>query len=235
MSAFTIDVATPILIFGERDQVEGEVWLTNASGADIKITGARLRVSFPNPETAPIPIPHEAGIAAGSTKRLTIRSGMPVFTPAGTYNADITLHTSVGDQVIPASVVIASTFIVQLAPSVLTFTGVKKATTLSGAVLVVNKGNTPIDVVAIPDETMLEMVTTPRILAVSGGTVSVEPALAMTPGGTVKFTNASSTVGPGAWASVDIKLKMPAALPANRHFRVLPRIATQRFVVDLLT
>ena len=27
----------------------------------------------------------------------------------------------------------------------------------------------------------------------------------------------------------------PAALAANRHFRVLPRVATERFVVDLLT
>lgn len=235
MSAFTVDVPPPILIFGERDQVEGELWLTNPSADDIKITGASLHVNFPTPETAAIPIPADSGILAGSTKRLTIRSAMPVFTPPGAYSANITLHTSVGDQVIAASVTIASTFIVQLAPSVLTFTGVKKATTLSGTVLVLNKGNAAVDIGPIPAEAMLEMVAIPRILAVSGGTVSVEPSLGMTPGGTVTFANAQSTVAPGGWASVDIKLKMPATLPANRHFRVLPRIATQRFVVDLLT
>jgi len=235
MPAFTVEVATPILIYGERDQIEGEVWLTNTSGADVKITSASLCVNFPAPETAPIPMPDDAGVVAGATRRLTIRSGMPVFTTPGTYNADITLHTSIGDQVIAASVVIASTFLVQLAPAILTFTGVKKATTLSGTMLVLNKGNTPVDVGTIPDEKLLEMSTTPRILAISGGTVFVEPALTMTPGGTVKFTNPSSTVAPGAWASVEIKLKMPTTLAANRHFRVLPRIATQRFVVDVLT
>jgi hypothetical protein len=235
MSVFTVDVATPILIFGEGEHVEGEVWLTNSTSSAIKIAGATLLVNFPTPENAAIPIPDDAGIGAGATRRFLIRSGMPVFTPPGTYTAVITLHTSSGDQAIAASVVIASTFIVQLAPTVLTFTGVKKSVTLTGAVLVINRGNTAIDVTSIPDETMLEMVPTTRIVAISGATLTVEPALGMTPGGTVKFTNPSVTIAPRAWASVDIKLKMPATLATNRHFRVLPRIATQRFVVDLVT
>jgi hypothetical protein len=44
-----------------------------------------------------------------------------------------------------------------------------------------------------------------------------------------------TVVAPGTWRPVPVKLTMPATITANRHFRVLPRIATQRFVVDLLT
>ena len=101
--------------------------------------------------------------------------------------------------------------------------------------LVVNKGNTPIKVGPIPGETMLEVVSIPRVVEVSGATLSVQPAPGLAPGGTVTFTNPTKTVAVGGWASIDVTLKMPATLPTNRHFRVLPRIATQRLVVDLLT
>ena len=235
MAALKVDVAVPILIFGELDQIEGEVWLTNTSGAPVTIDSATLTVNFPTPETGAIPIPDGAGLAPAETKRLLIRTGMPMFTPGGTYSADITLATSAGGQVIKATVVIADTYVVGLAPSVLTFTGVKKSTSLKGTVLVINKGNTAIKVGSIPNETMLEVVTVPRVVGVSGATLSVEPAPGLTPGGTVTFANPTKTVAPGAWAAVDVTLTMPATLPANRHFRVLPRIATQRLVVDLLT
>lgn len=235
MAALSVDVAVPILIFGELDKIEGEVWLTNSTGGQVTIDSASLTVNFPTPETGPIPLPDGAGLPPGATKRLLIRSGMPMYTPGGTYSAEITLATSAGGQVVKATVVIADTYVVALAPTVLTFTGVKKSSTLSGTVLVVNKGNTPIKVGAIPSETMLEVVTIPRVVEVSGATLSVQPAPGLAAGGTVTFTNPTATVARGAWASVDVKLKMPATLPANRHFRVLPRIATQRLVIDLLT
>jgi hypothetical protein len=160
---------------------------------------------------------------------------MPEFAPPGTYDATVTLQTSVGEQVISAVVVIASIFGVELAPGVLTFTKVAKSATLTGTVLVVNRGNTPVEVGAIPDEAILEMVAIPRILAVSGGTVSVEPAIGMVPGANVTFTNDRPTIPPSGWAATEITLTMPATLTADRHFRVLPRIATQRLIVDLLT
>jgi hypothetical protein len=123
-----------------------------------------------------------------------------------------------------------------VAPQLLTFTGVLPSTTTPGSVVVLNKGNTNIVVGPIPDETLLEMVSTPRVLvAGGGGAVSVEPALGLVPGGTVTFTNTTPTIAPGGWAQVDFHLTTPAALTANRHFRVLPRVATERFVVDLLT
>jgi len=59
--------------------------------------------------------------------------------------------------------------------------------------------------------------------------------LGLTPGGAATFTNTKPTVVPGGWASVDFKLTTPAALAANTQYRVLPRIATERFTIDLLT
>lgn len=235
MAALKVEVAQPILIFGELDRIEGEVWLTNVSGSEVTIKTATLTVNFPTPEKGPIPLPDGVGLPPGATKRLLIQSGMPPYTLGGTFSATIDLQTSAGGQVIAATVVLANTFVVALAPTVLTFTGVKKSTTLTGTVLVANKGNTPIKVGTIPSETMLEVVTIPRVIEVSGASLSVQPAPGVAAGGTVTFTNPTTTVAPGAWASVAVKLKMPATLPPDRHFRVLPRIATQRLVVDLLT
>lgn len=236
MPPFTIEGTTPVLLFGERDQVLGEVWFTNPTGADIKVTGASVLVNFAVPETGVIHLSSDAVLAAGATKRLAIAMGVQPFTTPGTYSAALTLNTSAGDQVVPASVMIASTLVPQLAPTVLTFTGVKKSTTISGSVVVLNKGNTAIVVGPIPDETLLEMVTIARVLAVGGaGSVSVQPALGLVPGGNITFTNTKPTIPPGGWANVDFKLTTPATLTADRHFRVLPRIATERFVVDLLT
>lgn len=235
MAGLKVEVTEPILIFGELDRIEGEVWLTNTSGGEVTIDKATLKVNFPTPESGPIPLPDKVALPSLATKRLVIQSGMPAYTRGGTFSATIALETSAGNQVITATVVIADTFIVALAPTVLTFTGVKKSTTLTATVLVVNKGNTPITFGTIPSETMLEVVTIPRVIEVSGASLSVQPAPGLAAGGTVTFTNPTTTVAPGAWASVVVKLKMPATLPLNRHFRVLPRIATQRLVVDLLT
>lgn len=235
MAALKVEATEPILIFGELDRIEGEVWLTNDTGADVTIVSATLTVNFPTPETGPIPLPEGTALATKATKRLLIQSGIPTYAPGGTFSAHIDLLTSGGGQTIKATVVIADTFIVALAPTVLTFTGVKKSTTLTGTVLVVNKGNTPIKVGTIPSETMLEVVTIPRVVEVSGATLLVQPAPGVAAGGTVTFTNPTPTVAPGDWASLDVKIKMPATLPPHRHFRVLPRIATQRLVVDLLT
>jgi subtilisin family serine protease len=235
VAALKVENTGPILIFGELDRVEGEVWLTNTSGVEVTINQASLTVDFPTPETGSIPLPDNTVVPPGATRCLAIRSGMPSFTLGGTYSAEIAVVTSAGPQVVKATVVIANTYLARLAPSILTFTGVKKGASLKGTVLVVNQGNTPIKVGPIPGETMLEVVTIPRVVEISGATLSVQPGPGLASGGTVTFTNPTKTVAVGAWASIDVTLKMPATLPANRHFRVLPRIVTQRLVVDLLT
>lgn len=236
MPPFTVEGTTPVLIFGEGRQVAGEVWLTNPTAGSIDITSATLLVNFPTPETGDIALPSGAAIANGATRRLLINTSMQPFTPPGSYSATITLVTSAGNQAIPGTVVIAGSLVPELGPKEQTFTGVTAASTFAGSVVVYNRGNTPIVVGAIPDETLLEMVITPRVLeVVAGGGVTVAPALGMTPGGTVTFTNTKPTIPPGGWGTVDFNLTTPAVLAANLHFRVLPRIATERFVVNLLT
>lgn len=235
MAALSVEVPTPVLIFGEGEQLAGEVWLTNSSGGEVKITGALLKVDFPQPETGPIALPDEVVMRVGATRRLTIRSGMPAYTPPGTFPAKITVQTSVGDQAIPASVVIAAVVNVGLAPSVTTLTGATSSSTHTVTVLVANRGNVPVAVGTIPAETLQEMVSVPRVLEVSGGTVRVEPAVGTAPGGAVTFASTPTTVPPAGWVAVDVLLTLPATLPADRHFRLLPRIANTRFVVDLLT
>jgi large exoprotein involved in heme utilization and adhesion len=234
---FDLPAPTPILIFGVGEQVEGRVWLKNATGAEIKVTRADLTVDFPTGSaTGQIPLPEDAGIPPGETQPLIIQSGLTVFSAPDTYNATVTLTTSAGNQAIPAKLVIAATKSVALAPTVAVFTGVLSSTDYDGSVVAVNRGNTAITVGPIPDEALLEVVSTPRALTVENdGTASVVPALATAPSGNATFTNPTPTIQPGGWAPVTFKLRTPAGLAMNRHYRVFPRIAMQRFAVDLLT
>jgi len=232
----TVEGSTPILLFAEQDQMQGEVWLTNTTGADIGISGGSVLVDFSPPETGAIAFPSGAAVPAGATKRLALRMAVrPVASP-GNYTATITLDTAAGTQTIPATAVVASVFLPVVGPSKLTFAGVTSSATLNGSVVVRNRGNVPVVVNTIPDETLVEVVILPSVLTTgAGGSVSVEPAPGTSTGGTVTFTNDTPTIDPGDWAQVDFALTTPAGLAADRHFRILPRIASQRFVVDLLT
>lgn len=236
MPPFTVQGTTPILVFGEGDQMQGEVWLSNPTVANIGITGGSLTVDFVPPQTGAISFAAEAGIEAGGTQRLAIKASMQTVTPPGTYVASVALDTTVGTQIVPATLVVAGVFLPGLGPMSMTFSGVTPSSTFNGSVVVRNRGNTDIAVNPIPDETLVEVVTFPRVLEVgAGGTVTVEPAPSLTAGGTATFTNNNPIVTPGNWAQVDFALHTPVVLDANRHFRVLPRIANLRFAVDLLT
>jgi hypothetical protein len=232
----TVEGSTPILLYGEQDQMQGEVWLSNTTGAAIGISGGTLLVNFATPETGTISFPADAAVPAGATRRLGLSLTLQPFTAPGSYAATITLQTAAGTQTIPATAVVASLFLPEVAPTNVTFSGVTPSATLDGTVLVRNRGNTPVAVNAIPSETLAEVVILPRVLRVgTGGAVSVGPAPGSLTGDTVTFTNNTPTINPGDWAQVDFHLSTPATLPAGRHFRVLPRIASARFVVDLLT
>ena len=236
MPPLTVDSPTPILLYGEQDQMQGEVWLTNPTGADIGVSGGSILVNFAPPETGTISFPPGAVVPAGATRRLALRMGIQSVAPPGNYPATITVDTAAGAQTIPATAVVASVFFPALGPAKLTFAGVTSGATIDGTVIVRNRGNIPIVVNAIPDETLVEVAILPSVLNVgAGGSVSVEPAVGPVAGGTVTFTNNTPTIAPGDWAEVNFVLTTPAALTANRHFRILPRIASQRFVVDLLT
>lgn len=236
MPSLTVEGSTPILLYGEQEQMQGEVWLSNLTGAAIGITGGILLVNFAVPETGAISFPASTEVPTGATRRLGLKMALQPFTPPGFYTATITLQTSAGTETIPATAVVASVFLPMLAPAKVTFAGVVAATRLDGSVIVRNRGNTPVVVNSIPGESLTEVVIVPRALKVgTGGSVSVGPAPGSLTGGTVTFTNNTPTISPGDWAQVDFQLTTPAALTADRHFRILPRIANERFVVDLLT
>jgi hypothetical protein len=225
----------PILIFGTLDGAEGEVWLKNGTGAPITVSKADVTVTIGTPETGTITFADEP-ITAGSIKRLVFRFGLNAFIAPATYPAEVVLTTSAGALAIAATLVVIKKFVLELAEASTVFTGVAASTTYQGAVVAVNRGNAPVTVGQIPDETVLEMVTMPRVLAIApGGEVSVAPSGGLAPGGTATFTNTKPTINPGDWSEITFDLTTPAALDPHRHFRVLPRIATQRFVVDLLT
>ena len=216
--------------------MKGELWLTNTSGAPIGVSGGSVLVNFPTPETGTISFPSGAAVPAGATRRLALQMAIQPIASPGSYPATITLDTAAGLQTIPATAVVASVFLPMVGPSKLTFEGVTSSATLNGSVIVRNRGNTPIVVNAIPEETLVEIVILPSVLRIGvGGSVSVEPAPGPSTGGTVTFTNNTPTIDPGDWAQVDFVLTTPTALATGRHFRTLPRIASQRFVVDLLT
>jgi hypothetical protein len=234
--ALTVNSPVPILLFGERDQMQGEVWLANSAGSSVDLIGGSLQVNFAVPETGPITFPSGAAIPPNAARRLALNLAISPSTPAGVYGATVTIVTAAGSQAVAAQAIVAGTVVPALGPAKFTFTGVTAATTFNGTIIVRNRGNTPFTVNQIPDENLAEVVVAPQVLEVgAGGAVLVEPAPAATAGGTVAFTNPTPTLNPGEWAQVDFQLTTPAALAADRHFRVMPRIITERFVVDLLT
>jgi hypothetical protein len=231
---------TPILLVGEGEQVQGEVWLSNPTAADIIVKSATLSVTLPSGvESGPIGLPPDAAVPAFSTRRLVIGMGMQPLTPPGTYEAsvDLAFEPPLGSQKIPARVLVNATFAPVLVPLRIVFSKVASNSKRKGSVVVVNKGNVDIPVGPMGTEPLLEVRSQPRVLVVAaGGAVSVEPAIASAAAGkTVQFTNDQPTVGPGGWAEVKFELTTPAGLTPNAHLRALPRLATERFAVDLLT
>jgi hypothetical protein len=239
VAGLSVLTSTPVLIFGTATEAEGEVWLGNSTGSDIKIESATLTVNFPAPDgtqSGAIALPPDAVLATGTTKRLLIHTGLTLFTAPGSHTATINLVTSAGNQSISATMKVAKSTAVAIANPPLLFTGVAASTAYSGEIVVLNRGNSQITLDDIADEPLLEMVTTPRILAIAAsGSVSVAPALGLTPGMDVSFTNDTPTINPGDWATVQFQLTTPATVAADKHFRVLPRVLTERFVIDLLT
>jgi hypothetical protein len=231
-----LKTSPPILIFGTVDGAAGEVWLENKSGASITVSKAVVAVTVGAvTDTGTITFA-DVPINNGAIKRVVFRFGLDVFTPPGTHPATVTLETSAGSLPVTAELIVAKKLDLELAETSTVFTGVTASTTYQGTVIAMNRGNIPVTVGEIPDEPLVEVVTTPRVLTVApGGDVSVAPAPGLAPAGTATFTNTKPTVEPGDWAVVTFDLTTPAGLTADRYFRVLPRIATRRFVIDLVT
>ena len=238
MAALVVEGTTPVLLLCVENQVQSEIWLTNPTPGDVKVDTATLSVTFSTgTESGAIQLPVDATIPADSTRRFAIGMGLKPFVAPGSYSAQIDLGTSTGPQSISATFVVLSRLAVGLAPSTSVFTGIAASTTVNGTVLVRNKGNVAVTVAAIPDAELFEVTVAPRVLGIApGGSVSVEPAagLASLPG-TVTFTNATPTIPVGGWADVTYSFTTPAGLAPDLHVRVLPRIATERFAIDLLT
>jgi hypothetical protein len=229
---------TPVLLVGEGDKATGEIWLTNASGTDVKVTKASLSVTLATGvETGEIKLPPDALVPARSTRRLLVNAGLLPFTAPGTYPASVDLETSAGPQSIAASFVVLSLFRLAILDQRQVFTGVAGGATVNGSVVVRNAGNVPIAVEPIADEPLLEVTPTDRLLVVDAtGGVAVQPSIAATAiAGVATFANATPAIPVGGWADVTYSLTTPAVLPARAHIRVLPRIATERFAIDLLT
>jgi hypothetical protein len=236
-----LDVAgtTPVLLRAEGERVQGEVWLVNNSEDAVVVKSAHLSVQLPSgPEEGLIQLPSDAAVPGNTSKRLLISTGMQPFIAPGTYDAAIRLiYPDDSEQSIPATFLIVTLFRLGIVADRQVFTGVKAGAKVKGKVVVLNTGNVPITVSSIPDEPLLEVTTAARVVALgNGGVAAVQPATGLKPlAGKVKFTNDKPEIPVGGWADVNFQLTTPAGLGSNLHVRVLPRIATERFTVDLLT
>lgn len=228
---------TPVLVVGTGELVRGDLWLSNPTGSDVKLTGARITVTLPSgPEAGDIPLPPEVVVPGNGVRRMIVEMGMQPLTAPGTYPAALDLATSAGSQTVAASMVVTEVVAAVIVPDRLLFTGVAGSAVVAGSVVVRNEGNVPVVVGPIADEPLLEVRAHPRVLAIgAGGAMVVEPALGLAPAGTATFTNATPTIPPGGWSAVTFQLTAPATLAPNAHLRALPRIGTERFAVDLLT
>jgi hypothetical protein len=232
----TVESPVPILLFGERDQMQGEIWLSNSTPSDIGLNGGTVLVNFGTPESGAITLPSNTAVPANTTRRLALNMAISPVTPPGVYTATVSLDTAVGPLNTAATAIVAGAVVPALGPAKFTFTGVAPSSVHTATIVVRNRGNTSFTVNAIPDETLVEVVVAPRVLEVgTTGAVTVEPAPGVTPSGLVTFTNPTPTINPGDWAQVDVQITAPASMTADRHFRVMPRIVTERFIVDLLT
>ncbi len=227
------------LLLGGGATVQGEIWLQNNTGAEVKIDTATLSVQVGAvTQTGPIPLPQDALIGPGSFKRLSIGFGMEPFTAPGDYTASVTLDTSIGTQIIPTTLSVLSNAQLAVLPEQTVFTGVVPGTTITTAVIIRNVGNVAVTLTAVPDEPLLEVVTGQRLLGVDGGgTVLVQPATNLAPlADLLSFTLAATpTIAVADWAKVGIDIAVPAGVSTDKHLRALPRIVNDRFSVDLLT
>src|SRR3954454_13199778 len=104
MASLVVEGTTPVLLVGQGDRLQGEIWLTNPTGADVTLTSATLTVTMGGAtETGPIVLPQDAFVPASSTRRLAIGLATQPSTPPGTFNGQIDLVTSAGNQTIPAT------------------------------------------------------------------------------------------------------------------------------------
>jgi hypothetical protein len=228
-----------ILLVGGGATAQGEVWLENNTGGEVKIEDVHLTVTVGAvDQTGRIPLPADEVIANQSFRRLSISFGMEPFTAPGEYAAHVDLDTSVGAQAIPAVLVVVANAQLAVLCEQPVFTNVVPPTTLSTALIVRNVGNVAVDVDAIVDEPLFEIAAGQRVLGIgAGGVVQVQPASSLVATAHVlTFTLASTpTIEPAAWATSDVDIGVPAALDLGLHVRALPRLANDRFSIDLVT
>ena len=173
----------PVLVLGDQEQLKGEVWLSNPSAADIAVEGATLSVSFPSgTETGVIQIPSDSAVGGNASKRLLVSFGIQPATPPGTYAGSIDLQTSAGPQSIAASIVVGRIVLLAFGTPPQVFSAVAAGATITSNVVVMNRGNVSFTVGDIPDESLFEVVATPRLLTVgTTGVVSVAPSTGLEP------------------------------------------------------
>ena len=166
-----------ILLVGGGETAQGEVWLENNTGGEVKIEDVHLTVTVGGADqTGRIPLPADEVIANQSFRRLSISFGMEPFTAPGEYAARVDLDTSVGAQSIPAVLVVVANAQLAVLCEQPVFTKVVPPTTLATAVIVRNLGNVAVDVDAIVDEPLFEVAAGQRLIGVgAGGVVQVQP------------------------------------------------------------
>jgi hypothetical protein len=228
-----------ILLVGGGETAQGEVWLENNTGAEVKVEDAHLTITVGGvQQTGRIPIPADEVIGKQSFRRLSIALGMEPFTAPGEYVAQVDLDTSIGPQTIPALLIVLANAQVAVLCEQPVFTGVVPPATLSTAVIVRNVGNVAFDVDTIVDEPLFEVVAGQRLLGVgAGGVVQVQPASSLVATThELTFTLGSTpTIAPAEWAKVGVDIGVPAGLPKELHVRALPRLGNDRFSIDLVT
>jgi|1186.fasta_scaffold08152_3 hypothetical protein len=228
-----------ILLVGGGETAQGEVWLENDTGGDVKIDRADLSIQVGAVEQhGSIPLPADEGIKHNSYRRLSISLGMEPFTAPGEYVARVDLTTSIGAQSIPALLVVIANAQVAVIAEQPVFTQVVPPTTIATAVVVRNVGNVPVHIDAVPDEPLFDVVAGQRLLGIgAGGVVQVQPASSLVATAhELSFTlGATPTIAPGGWAKIGIDIAVPAGVGTGAHVRALPRIANDRFSIDLVT
>jgi hypothetical protein len=228
-----------ILVIAGGETAQGEVWLENNTGAEVKIEQADLTITVSGVDhTGSIPLPQHEVIADKAFRRLAIGFGMEPFTAPGEYVAHVDLDTSIGIQTIPVTVVVLTNAQVAVIAEQPVFTQVVPPATITTSVIVRNVGNVPVTIDAVADEPLFDVVAGQRLLGVgAGGVVQVQPATSLVATAhTLSFTLAATpTIPPAGWSKIDLDIAVPVGVGTGGHVRALPRIVNDRFSIDLVT
>ena len=238
-----LDVAgsPTVLLVGGGETAQGEVWLENNTGGDVKIEQARRSRSRSPPSSRPARYRCHPMRRSPTSRSSGCRSasGWSPSPHPGQYVAHVDLTTSIGIQTIPASLVVLAERAGGRPPGA---AGVQRGwcrrrrSRPPSSFATSATSRSPSRRLPTNRSSKSSRASGCSASAPAGSSrCSRRPTSLRSPLDLTFTLAATPTIGPAEWARIGIDILVPAGLGTGRHVRALPRIVNDRFNIDLLT